>query len=75
MLPQMAADPERAGVMIVRIWLEREHEHGLRARLTESRDLASSEQTTHAAASVDEIVQLVRTWAERFARDATVTGT
>ncbi len=54
--------------MIVRVWLEREHEHGLRARLTESRDLASREQKTHAAASVDEIVQLVRAWAERFER-------
>ena len=71
----MATDPERAGVMIIRIWLELEHEHGLRARLTESRDLASREQMTHAAASVDEIVQLVHAWAERFARDAAVTGT
>lgn len=61
--------------MIVRVWLERGHEHGLRARLTESRDLASREQTTHAAASVEEIVQLVRAWAERFERDAAVTET
>jgi hypothetical protein len=52
--------------MIVRIWLE--HGHGLRARLTESDDLTSREQTTHAAASVEEIVQLVRSWAERFER-------
>ncbi len=64
----MTAEGERAGVMIVRIWLERGHENGLRARLTESSDLASREQTTHSAASVDEIVELVRTWAESFER-------
>lgn len=63
----MAADAERAGVMIVRIWIEQGHENALRARLTESGDLASREQTTHSASSVDEIVQLVRDWAERFA--------
>ena len=66
MLPAMAAVGERAGVMIVRIWVEPGHEHGLRARLTESSDLASREQTTHSAATVDEIVALVRAWAERF---------
>lgn len=53
--------------MIVRIWLESGHEQGLRARLTESSDLASREQASHSAASVDEIVALVREWAERFA--------
>jgi hypothetical protein len=68
MLPaEMTADGERAGAMIVRIWIEPDHESGLRARLTESSDLASPEQTIHSASSVDEIVELVRTWAERFA--------
>jgi len=67
MLAQMtAAEADRAGVMIVRIWIEGAHEQGLRARLTESSDLASREQVTRAAASVDEIVDIVRTWAERF---------
>jgi hypothetical protein len=63
----MTADDGRAGVMIVRIWVEQGHEQSLRARLTESSDLASSEQTTRAAASVDEIVEIVRRWAEQFA--------
>ena len=53
--------------MIVRIWVERGHEQSLRARLTESSDLSSSEQTTRAAASVDEVVEIVRRWAEQFA--------
>jgi hypothetical protein len=58
-----------AGVMIVRIWIEKGHENGLRARLTASDDLASREQTTYSAANVDEIVELVRTWAERFSEE------
>jgi hypothetical protein len=62
----MPAEAEQSGVMIVRIWIEPGHENGLRARLTESNDLASREQTSYAAASVEEIVELVRAWAERF---------
>jgi hypothetical protein len=64
----MAAAAARAGVMIVRIWLEEGDESGLRARLTESSDLASAEQTTHAASTVDEVVELVRDWLERFSQ-------
>lgn len=60
--------------MIVRIWVEQGHEQGLRARLTESSDLASREQVSHSAASVEEIVAIVRSWAARFADgDAAVT--
>jgi hypothetical protein len=64
----MAVERERAGVMIVRIWVEQGNEGRLRARLTESSDLASRQQTTHSAATVDEIVALVRGWAETFER-------
>ncbi|HVN60293.1 MAG TPA: hypothetical protein VMT59_03460 [Gaiellaceae bacterium] len=62
----MTADDGRAGVMIVRIWVERGHEHSLRARLTESSDLDSPEQSTTAASTVDEVVEIVRRWAEQF---------
>jgi len=62
----MTADDGRAGVMIVRIWVERGHEQSLRARLTESSDLDSPEQSTTAASSVDEVVEIVRRWAEQF---------
>ncbi|MGZ4280550.1 MAG: hypothetical protein ACXVQ4_00510 [Gaiellaceae bacterium] len=63
----MTSGDGRAGVMIVRIWVERGHEHSLRARLTESSDLDSPDQTTTVAASVDEVVEIVRRWAEQFA--------
>ncbi len=52
--------------MIVRLWTEAGDEPSLRARLTESSDLAASDQTTHAASTVDEIVELVRVWAQQF---------
>ncbi|HZQ81932.1 MAG TPA: hypothetical protein VFB25_08155 [Gaiellaceae bacterium] len=61
-----AKDGERAGVLIIRLWVEPGAEGQLRARLTQSRDLASRDQTTHAAGSVDEIVDHVRAWAEDF---------
>ena len=64
----MAAADVRAGVMIVRIWVEHGHEQSLRARLTESSDLGAPEQTTRAASSVDEVVEIVRLWAEQFSR-------
>ena len=66
-----AVEADRTGVMIVRIWLESAHEQGLRARLTESSDLASRKHVSHAAASVDEIVGTVRRWAERFSNPVT----
>ncbi len=52
--------------MIVRIWVERDHDLSLRARLTESSDLEAPEQSTRAASSVDEVVEIVRRWAEQF---------
>ena len=67
MLCRMAAKgEERAGVLIIRVWIEPGADDQLRARLTESRDLASRDQTTHAAGTVEEIVERVRSWAEDF---------
>ncbi len=65
--------PERAAVMVVRVWIE-SGDGGLRARLTESSDLASPQLSSRAAASVDEIVEIVRSWLEAFVtRDGAVT--
>ena len=70
----MTPDDGRAGVMIVRIGVEQAHERSLRARLTESSDLSSPEQTTRTAASVEEVVEIVRRWAEQFAEPLTARG-
>ena len=64
---------ERTGVVVVRIWLEPGHDDGLRARVTAT-DLATNRETSAAAASVDEIVRIVRAWIESFVRDGGVTA-
>jgi hypothetical protein len=65
----MAAGTDRVGVMVVRIWIE-SSAGSLRARITETPDLSSPEQVSHAAATVDEIVAIVRAWVEAFAATA-----
>jgi hypothetical protein len=53
----------------VRVWLESGHDEGLRARVTTT-EFATNEQTEMYAASVDEILAIVRTWVEAFAEPA-----
>jgi hypothetical protein len=58
--------PERrAGIMLVRVWLEAPAPKGLRARLIGISDL-SLERETSAASSVDEVCDQVRAWLEAF---------
>ncbi len=61
----MAPGDERTGVMVVRIWFEGT-EGVIRARLTETLDITATEETSRAAAGVEEIVEIVREWVERF---------
>jgi hypothetical protein len=61
----MEASGERAGVMVVRIWTEGSRGR-LQARLTQTLDLASREESSHAAGSVEEILTIVRKWCEAF---------
>lgn len=63
---EWGASSERAGVMVVRIWVEGAHD-SLRARLTHTLDLDGAEQTTQTAASVEEILKVVREWLHVFA--------
>jgi hypothetical protein len=58
---------DRTGVVVVRVWLEPGHEQGLRARITAT-DLATSREMTVSAASIDEIVEIVRAWIDSFVR-------
>lgn len=61
----MRRQTERTGLMVVRIWFE-DSGVSLRARLTETSDLDSAEQTSRVAASIDEVVEIVRDWVEEF---------
>jgi len=65
---------DRTGVLVVRVWVEVHPEQGLRARITETNDIVAGRQRSVAVASVDEVVEIVRAWLERFERgDAEVT--
>ena len=57
---------ERTGVLVLRVWIEPGGEDGLRARITASDDLERAEQRSVAAASVDDVVRVVREFVERF---------
>jgi hypothetical protein len=62
----MAAQRERTGVLVVRVWIEADDD-GLRARLTGSLDIAQpDEEASRVAGSIDEIVAIVRDWLELF---------
>jgi len=58
----MAPERGRSGVLVLRAWLEGGAGHQLRARITESRDLADLEQLVTTTTSVDEIVSTVQNW-------------
>lgn len=51
--------------MIVRIWIEGS-DGSLRARLTETLDVTTREETTRAASTLEEIVEIVSTWVDGF---------
>lgn len=54
---------ERSGALIVRAWLEGAGQR-LRARITESRDLARGEQLVSTVTSVDAVIAAVHDWLE-----------
>jgi hypothetical protein len=63
MLPlEMGRERERSGVLVVRAWIESGTPPGLRARITQSRDLTSTEQTMTTTATVEGILAAVQAW-------------
>jgi hypothetical protein len=57
---------DRTGVLIVRLWIEANHERGLRARITQTLDTTATEQSVAVAASADDICVVVKRWVEDF---------
>ncbi len=59
---------ERAGAIVVRVWIEpgADHLEGLRARITSSPDLSSAGETVQFASGSEEILTAVRSWLDRF---------
>lgn len=52
--------------MVVRIWIEISGD-SIRARMTETLDIASGEETSRVASTEEEIVEGVRQWVRAFA--------
>lgn len=62
---------ERVGVLVIRAWTAGGPQHpALRARLTSALDLESPRRRITAAASAEEILELVRDWLEVFQGEA-----
>lgn len=59
--------PERAGALIIRVWLEESGDPRLRIRMVGRLDLDADDQVTAAASDIDEMLAYVRDWLERFA--------
>jgi hypothetical protein len=57
---------DRAGVIVIRVWLEDASTPVPRARITATTDLASTEHVVDAAEGVDEILAAVRSWLDAF---------
>jgi len=71
--------PDRTGALIVRLWIEANHQQGLRARITQTLDTMTGEQSVAVAASADDICAVVKRWVDDFAGpdpldDRAVTG-
>jgi hypothetical protein len=60
------SEGERTGVLVLRVWIERDAGNGLRARITAERELGSGERTSVAAVTIEQILGYIRTWVEEF---------
>jgi hypothetical protein len=56
----MLSASQQTSVIVIRVWLEMSHEAVLRARITSVQDLSSPRAAVAAAASVDDVLEVVR---------------
>jgi len=56
---------ERVGVLVVRVWSERDAQ--IRARITSSTDILRAEPQVKAASTIEGIYAVIQEWFERFA--------
>jgi hypothetical protein len=57
---------ERAGVLVLRAWEDSFSADGFRVRVMSRLDLESSEDDVHAAASIEDVLEIVRDWLRAF---------
>lgn len=61
-----AAGEQRIGVLVVRAWLEDASEAVLRARITQTLDIAAQDQVVIVTASSEDVCDAVRAWLDAF---------
>jgi hypothetical protein len=61
----MGSDVERTGMLVVRVWVERDAV--MRARITQSLDVEAQEPSISLAAGVDGIRAALSSWLDAFA--------
>jgi len=66
---RMEESYDRVGVLVVRVWTERDGQ--IRARITSSTDVLRAESQVRASGTVEDISAVIQEWLERFARGAT----
>jgi hypothetical protein len=60
------ADEERTGVLVLRAWVEANSDNGLRVRITRTTPGGTTEAVISAAATVDDVCTIVRSWLEEL---------
>lgn len=65
---------DRTGVLILRLWIETNHETGLRARITQTLDSTATEQPIAIAATADDICSIVKKWVQAFEDSSSPNG-
>jgi hypothetical protein len=63
--------PERMAVLVVRLWLENGRPAELRARIVCTPDVVSREKREATAASVEDVLRIVREWVDEVVGGAT----
>lgn len=56
----------QVGLLVVRAWVEPDGERGLRARITQTLDLAGRDESVTVVSSAEEVLAAVRTWLDAF---------
>lgn len=61
---------QRTGVLVLRVWLEDREQDALRARITETLDISTSNEIERTAVGEDEILRAVGVWVRSFLDEA-----
>ena len=64
---------ERTGLLVIRVWVEKNGDTRLRSRITRVLDVSEREETSTAAATPEEITSVVAEWLDAFLRNEPVT--